>query len=52
MRFCSAGGDIIKTVFIRLLNWLKNRLHKKKKQPLTINVTAANSNVIITIYKD
>ncbi len=48
----SAGGDIIKEWIFRLVKWLKKRLHKEKKQPLTINVEATNSIVILTIYKD
>ena len=55
MRFCSAGGDIIKGLKRWMFSILKcffKNLHKKKTAP-SITIEAVNSNVtIINIYKD
>lgn len=45
-----SGGDFIKDVLVRIIAWMKKRLHKEKR-PQSITIEAVNSQIVIQITR-
>lgn len=51
LKMLEVGGDTIKDAVISFFCKIRDKIHKKEKQPLTIYVEACNSIVFINIIR-